>query len=47
VRVDEDRRRAEKFKERRARKAEKRPTSGTSQSRSNAAPDFASEEREG
>ena len=47
VRVDEDRRRAEKFKERRARKAEKRPTSGAAQSRSNAAPDFAGEEREG
>jgi small subunit ribosomal protein S6 len=29
VRVDEDRRRAEKFKERRARKASKRPEKGT------------------
>lgn len=29
VRVDEDRRRAEKFKERRARKASKRPATGT------------------
>lgn len=48
VRVDEDRRRAEKFKERRARKAEKRPTSGAGQSRSNATPDFATDEsREG
>jgi small subunit ribosomal protein S6 len=48
VRVDEDRRRAEKFKERRARKAEKRPTSGAGHSRSNATPDFATDEsREG
>lgn len=47
VRVDEDRRRAEKFKERRARKAEKRPTSGAGHSR-NATPDFAADEsREG
>ena len=48
VRVDEDRRRAEKFKERRARKAEKRPTSGAGHSRSNATPDFVTDEsREG
>ena len=44
VRVDEDRRRAEKFKERRARKAEKRPASGTGQSRANAAPDFVNDD---
>lgn len=44
VRVDEDRRRAEKFKQRRARKAEKRPSSGTGQSRSNAAAEFAGDE---
>ena len=44
VRVDEDRRRAEKFKERRARKAEKRPTSGVTQSRSAATTDFAAED---
>ncbi len=44
VRVDEDRRRAEKFKDRRARKAAKRPTGGGAQSRSNATPDFAGEE---
>lgn len=42
VRVDEDRRRAEKFKTKRARKAEKRPSAGQRQ----AAPkeDFAGEE---
>jgi small subunit ribosomal protein S6 len=44
VRVDEDRRRAEKFKQRRARKAEKRPSSGTGQSRSNITPEFAGED---
>ena len=44
VRVDEDRRRAEKFKERRARKAAKRPTGGSAHSRSNATPDFAGED---
>jgi small subunit ribosomal protein S6 len=43
VRVDEDRRRAEKFKQRRARKAEKRP-SGAGRSRGNAAPEFAGDE---
>ena len=48
VRVDEDRRRAEKFKERRARKAEKRPTSGAGHNRSNATPEFTTDEsREG
>lgn len=44
VRVDEDRRRAEKFKQRRARKAEKRPSSGAGQSRSIAAAEFAGDE---
>ncbi len=44
VRVDEDRRRAEKFKQRRARKAEKRPTNAAGQSRSSAAPEFAGED---
>ncbi len=44
VRVDEDRRRAEKFKQRRARKAEKRPSSGMGQSRSNVASEFAGED---
>ena len=44
VRVDEDRRRAEKFKQRRARKAEKRPSSGAGQSRSTAVPEFAGDE---
>lgn len=47
VRVDEDRRRAEKFKDRRARKAAKRPATHSGQSRS-ATPEFASDEsREG
>ena len=41
VRVDEDRRRAEKLKARRTRKAAKRPTSGAAQSRRGAAMDFA------
>jgi small subunit ribosomal protein S6 len=41
VRVDEDRRRAEKFKERRARKAAKRPASRGGSARSAAAPEFA------
>ena len=36
VRVDEDRRRAEKFKERRARKASKRPATGTGRGASSA-----------
>jgi small subunit ribosomal protein S6 len=44
VRVDEDRRRAEKFKERRARKAAKRPTTHGGQNRANATPEFASDE---
>jgi small subunit ribosomal protein S6 len=44
VRVDEDRRRAEKFKQRRARKAEKRPTHAGGQSRSSAAPEFTGED---
>ena len=44
VRVDEDRRRAEKFKQRRARKAEKRPSSGAGQGRSTAASEFAGDE---
>lgn len=44
VRVDEDRRRAEKFKQRRASKAEKRPLSGARQSRSSAAAEFAGDE---
>jgi small subunit ribosomal protein S6 len=40
VRVDEDRRRAEKFKDRRARKAAKRPQSRGGQARSTAPPEF-------
>jgi small subunit ribosomal protein S6 len=40
VRVDEDRRRAEKFKDRRARKAAKRPQSHGGQPRSTALPEF-------
>ena len=44
VRVDEDRRRAEKFKQRRARKAEKRPTNAAGQNRSSAAPEFVGED---
>ena len=44
VRVDEDRRRAEKFKDRRARKAAKRPTGAGAHSRGNATPDFAGDE---
>lgn len=45
VRVDEDRRRADKFKERRARKAAKRPQSHGGQGRSHGTPEFpASEE---
>ena len=43
VRVDEDRRRAEKFKTKRARKAEKRPQSGQRQGQASAQ-EFASEE---
>ena len=38
VRVDEDRRRAEKFKAKRARKASKRPASGSATGRRGAAP---------
>jgi small subunit ribosomal protein S6 len=41
VRVDEDRRRAEKLKERRTRKAAKRPSGGGAQPRRGAAMDFA------
>ena len=42
VRVDEDRRRAEKFKERRTRKAAKRPSSRGGSSRAASVPEFAS-----
>ncbi|MGH9971646.1 MAG: 30S ribosomal protein S6 [Pyrinomonadaceae bacterium] len=42
VRVDEDRRRAEKFKDRRTRKAAKRPASRGGASRSASVPEFAS-----
>lgn len=41
VRVDEDRRRAEKFKDRRTRKAAKRPTSRGGSPRGPAVPEFA------
>jgi hypothetical protein len=41
VRVDEDRRRAEKFKDRRTRKAAKRPTSRGGAPRGPAVPEFA------
>jgi small subunit ribosomal protein S6 len=44
VRVDEDRRRAEKFKAKRARKASKRPFSGTTSARREAAGARGSEE---
>jgi len=44
VRVDEDRRRAEKFKAKRARKASKRPFSGSGSSRREAAGSTGSEE---
>ena len=44
VRVDEDRRRAEKFKSKRARKAEKRPGAANRQSQSATSSEFASEE---
>jgi small subunit ribosomal protein S6 len=44
VRVDEDRRRAEKFKDRRTRKAAKRPTSRGGQSRGASVPEFAAAE---
>jgi len=40
VRVDEDRRRAEKFKAKRARKAEKRPSGKDEQRRGGATADF-------
>jgi small subunit ribosomal protein S6 len=40
VRVDEDRRRAEKFKDRRTRKAAKRPASRGGSSRGTSAPEF-------
>src|SRR3954468_8292102 len=45
VRVDEDRRRAEKFKAKRARKASKRPLSGSGSSRRQGADTGASDER--
>lgn len=44
VRVDEDRRRAEKFKAKRARKAEKRPGAAQRQAQSAASAELASEE---
>jgi small subunit ribosomal protein S6 len=44
VRVDEDRRRAEKFKARRAHKASRRPFSGSTAARRNEADQSASEE---
>jgi small subunit ribosomal protein S6 len=44
VRVDEDRRRAEKFKTKRARKAEKRPAAGQSGATATPATEFGSEE---
>ena len=44
VRVDEDRQRAEKFKAKRARRASKRPFSGTGGERRSAAPVAAPEE---
>jgi small subunit ribosomal protein S6 len=44
VRVDEDRRRAEKFKSRRARKVGKRPMARGGQGRGGSAPEFAVEE---
>ena len=45
VRVDEDRRRAEKFKSRRARKAAKRPIGRGGQGRGQSAPEFPVEEK--
>ncbi len=47
VRVDEDRRRAEKFKARRARKAAKRPPSRGGSSRGALAPEFAAADENG
>lgn len=44
VRVDEDRRRAEKFRSKRARKAEKRPGSAQRQAQAQAAGEFSPEE---
>jgi small subunit ribosomal protein S6 len=44
VRVDEDRRRAEKFKAKRARKAAKRPGGQDTQRRSGPTPEFAADE---
>lgn len=44
VRVDEDRRRAEKFKAKRARKASKRPFSGSATTRKESSPSFKPEE---
>ncbi|MGI8838098.1 MAG: 30S ribosomal protein S6 [Pyrinomonadaceae bacterium] len=46
VRVDEDRRRAEKFRAKRARKAEKRPGSQRSETRSSAPTEFVAAEEE-
>ena len=46
VRVDEDRRRAEKFRAKRARKAEKRPGGQSSQTRSSAPAEFAATDEE-
>ncbi len=46
VRVDEDRRRAEKFREKRARKAAKRPGGSTEQRRSGSAVELAGDEAE-
>src|SRR5258705_13782404 len=44
VRVDEDRRRAEKFRAKRARKAEKRPGGQSAETRTNAPAEFAAAE---
>jgi small subunit ribosomal protein S6 len=44
VRVDEDRRRAEKFKSKRARKAEKRPGAAQRQAEARSASEFSSDE---
>jgi small subunit ribosomal protein S6 len=46
VRVDEDRRRAEKFKTKRAAKAAKRPTGGSGASRGSSAPPFVAAEND-
>ncbi len=47
VRVDEDRRRAEKFKAKRARKASKRPSAGSAGMRGNVAPPPAAADEDG